>query len=793
MTEAASPLRIWSWLRSPSARRLLALVTVAFGTAALSMEYTPQTGDDLKVGDVAGKSVRASSTFPFKDWEATLARQRKAEAEVQPVFDFDATLVSRLNSRISGAFETARLRQAEALGKDPAGVPPDVLAGISVDFTKLLGLSLGEAAIQRIETAGWSKEIEKAATSMVTSGLSRFIVADKALLPTPSQTLTVIRRLQDSRDQVDLDDYQRILTPEETRRSIQLAAFDPAGPQLDREQLRAAVAIAQAAVRPNFSYNQLITEDARRDARDAVPEVIIQIKRGTALVREGDVITQSQKELLSAQQHAQGSGNTGAFLAFAAFAGLIYVSLYIFAAGFIKKFSTRPRDLEACAFLTLLVMALGRMVVEVSEPLSLTSGLGMTESGLWFIVPVAGGAMLTRILVNSETALIWTLGTSVILGLMMDHQVFYTVFFMISGLTAAGGIAHTKERVNVLRAGFLTGLVNAAAALLISLLQVHLGESQASGVVQPAWDVCFAFIGGNLSAVLVLGLVPMFELFGFVTDYKLLELANLNHPLLRNLMLAAPGTYHHSVIVGSLAENAAESIGCNALQTRVSCYFHDIGKAAKPSYFIENLRDAPNPHDRLAPHQSARILINHMLDGVAIANQYKLPKPIIDGIVMHHGTGIIEYFYAKALEQAGPDMEVDPSDFRYPGELPNSRETGIIFLADRVEAACRTLQDPTQESIRAMIQKLVNSAVMDGQLEHCPLTIREIYRVVDAFTNTLLGIYHHRIEYPGLPVLPPSGDQVPAQGIITLDVASPLGEEKADAADQAPGQPPAEA
>ena len=227
----------------------------------------------------------------------------------------------------------------------------------------------------------------------------------------------------------------------------------------------------------------------------------------------------------------------------------------------------------------------------------------------------------------------------------------------------------------------------------------------------------------------------------------------------------------------SLAEAGAESIGCNALMTRVSCYFHDIGKAVKPNYFIENLRDAPNPHDRLAPHQSARIIINHVLDGQALAKQYKLPKPIVDGIMMHHGTGIIQYFYAKAVEEAGEGMVVDPDDFRYPGELPSTREAGIIFLADRVEAACRTLKDPSRENIRTMIEKLVNGAVTDSQLVNCPITISELYTVVDTFTETLLGIYHHRIEYPGMPVAPPKGDTVSNSSIITLDVAGQNGEE----------------
>jgi hypothetical protein len=287
-------------------------------------------------------------------------------------------------------------------------------------------------------------------------------------------------------------------------------------------------------------------------------------------------------------------------------------------------------------------------------------------------------------------------------------------------------------------------------------------------------------MGGIFSAILVLGLVPMFEQFGFVTDYKLLELANLNHPLLRQLMLRTPGTYHHSVTVASLCEAAAEAVGANALQVKVSCYFHDIGKAVQPKYFIENQGGGPNPHDRLPPKTSAKIIINHVLDGEAIAKQYKLPQPIIDGIVMHHGTGLIRFFYAKALEQAEPGQEVDEADYRYPGQCPTTREAGIIMLADRVEAACRTLKDPSRDNIRKLIQELVNGAVVDGQLMDCPLTVRELYTIVDAFTNTLLGIYHHRIEYPGLPQLPPNVTNKASQTgpIITLEIPNPLNEEE---------------
>jgi hypothetical protein len=280
-----------------------------------------------------------------------------------------------------------------------------------------------------------------------------------------------------------------------------------------------------------------------------------------------------------------------------------------------------------------------------------------------------------------------------------------------------------------------------------------------------------------LNAVLALGIVPAFELFGFVTDYKLLELASLNHPLLRQLMLRAPGTYHHSVIVGTLSEAACETVGANALLARVACYFHDIGKGLKPQYFIENQRDTANRHDRLSPEASAAVIINHVREGGVLALQHKLPRPIVDNIYMHHGTGIIQYFYARAKELAAPEETVDERLFRYPGPKPDSREAGIIMLADKVEAACRTIKEPNEERIRAMIQQIVNSVMTDGQFESCPLTLRELYQIADTFTGVLLGIYHHRIEYPATKAISSGQGRfipVPKQGTITLEIMNPL-------------------
>ncbi|MEL6343940.1 MAG: HDIG domain-containing metalloprotein [Myxococcota bacterium] len=785
-----------SWLREDSARRILALVILSLGVALLVVDHVQTPTRVYQEGDVAEHDVRAPASFPFTDWEQSLEREQQAGASVLLVFDHDADLSRRLQGRVSRAFHGARNRLNEL--RTVAMVEERELTGPELDmvsegFVADLELSLSAEDLQRLRDARWSDEIEQHANGLVALGMQHYIIADRSTLPMDEQPLSVIRLLESGRDELQLDDREQIKTPAEARQIISLHVLEQESSSEAGPAARAALAVARAAVRPNFSYNRLITEERRRDRRAQTPAVIVDVKQGMAIVREGDVVTRQQAEMLEYLASRQdGYGMFGVLMAMIACCAMVFTTLYSFGAGFIQRFSTRAQDVEATAFLTLLTALIARMVIEASEPLSAAIGWGITPDALWYAVPFAGGAMLVRILINAETALLWILGTSVVLGMMMEQHVLYVLFFAISGVTAAASISSTRERLQVLRAGVQTGLINAAIALLISLVQVHLGDTlPAAGPAAgaPLWDVAGAFLGGIGSAFLVLGLVPVFEQFNFVTDFKLLELANLNHPLLRQLMLRAPGTYHHSMTVASLSEAAAEAIGAHALQTRVACYFHDIGKALQPQFFIENQRGGPNPHDRLKPHQSARVIVNHVVDGAAIAEQHNLPQCIMDGILMHHGTSLIKYFYVKAVEQAKDGQEIDENDFRYPGTRPNTREAGIIFLADRVEAACRTIKVPTAHNFRSMIQKLVNDAITDGQLEECPLTVKELYTIVEVFTSTLQGIHHHRIEYPLLPhsdakkkAAPQDQGESPSP-IITLEMANPLAEKQAEKAD----------
>jgi putative nucleotidyltransferase with HDIG domain len=545
----------------------------------------------------------------------------------------------------------------------------------------------------------------------------------------------------------------------------------------DPAAIASAAAIARAAVRTNFSHNVELTEERKATARATVGAVEVEVRRGTRIVAAGDVVSAQQEQMVSAMGRAdEHTGGFGGFVSWLAFVSVVIGVTLAFAQATIRKFASRTRDREALAFALLLVLAFGRLLSSTAAIITLPTLL--EPALLALLVPVAGGAMLVRILVNSESALIWALVASLFTGVLMDATPLMMAWYVVTALIATTAVGPARERLVVLRAGLWCGIGGAVFILVVGALRGQDPTGDDPFTLTVAVMAFFtALAAGLLNAVLALGIVPAFELFGFVTDYKLLELASLNHPLLRQLMLRAPGTYHHSVIVGTLSEAACETIGANALLARVACYFHDIGKGLKPQYFIENQRDTGNRHDRLSPEASAAVIINHVREGGVLALQHQLPRPIVDNIYMHHGTGLIQYFYARAKENAAPGEEVDERLFRYPGPKPDTREAGIIMLADKVEAACRTIREPNEERIRAMIQQIVNGVMTDGQLENCPLTLRELYQIADTFTTVLLGIYHHRIEYPATKEISSGKGRfvpIPKQGTITLEIMNPL-------------------
>lgn len=731
--------------------RVLVLLIVCALCALLVVDYARAPEDALQPGDIAARTVKAPFTFTYAD-HASYERERQRVRDASlPVYLHRADLVDERIEQVARAFDAGR----EALVRFGGSAEKPMLTEelrlhVVQAFLEPIRIQLPEQDIVTLMDAGFSPTAEQLARQLIDVAMrDQVIIGARDQLPRDRRPILVIHLRNGEQTEEILPDFQGILVPEEARQRVSLGRLESnVAPSVDAD---AAAALARALVTPTLQFEALETEERRETAANAIPLALQTIKRGQILFRAGEVVGGDDLEVYNALQEHQGDHDLAMeLLAITLFLGLLFASLYHFASTWLTGFTTRVRDVATVGGLIVLTTLFARVVVASSEGVAAAVGYEAEEQSVWFVVPLAGAATLVRLLLGVPWTMVFTVAASIVCGMVMEQLALPVAFFVISGVAAASAVEHTRERIAVVRAGAVVGVVNAVAVLLIHLVQLYVveGELSLATTMRPFWSMTFAFGGGIASAFLVLGLVPVFESLGFVTDYRLMELANLNHPLLRQLMLRAPGSYHHSVIVGTLAEAGCQAIGANALLAKVASYFHDIGKALKPQYFVENQQGGLNKHQALDPYTSAHVIISHVVDGGRMAREHALPQPILDNIYMHHGSGILQYFYAEACRQAADPSSIDPAAFRYPGPKPNTREAGVIMLADKVEAATRTLKVPDEHNIRQMIGRIVNSVVADGQFSECPLTFEEIHTIADTFATVLVGIYHQRIEYP---------------------------------------------
>jgi putative nucleotidyltransferase with HDIG domain len=356
-----------------------------------------------------------------------------------------------------------------------------------------------------------------------------------------------------------------------------------------------------------------------------------------------------------------------------------------------------------------------------------------------FYIPFCVIPMLTTLLFNQlELSLLITLASSVAIASLAGNHLYLGILFFTSGLLSSILVFGARRRMAIIRAGFFVGLLQVLILFFIDNFRIGLPNRYPTLI-----------INSIASSIIVLGVLPVFEyLFKTVTNISLLELADFHHPLLERMVQEAPGTYHHSLVVGNLSEAACGVVGANALLARVGAYYHDIGKLHKPDYFSENQIMAENRHDTLSPTMSKMVIMNHIKEGAELAKKYKLNPRLIDFILQHHGSSLVYYFYRRALESLEEDQEVKEEGFRYSGPKPNTRETAIVLLADSVEAATRALKDPSPKKVEEVVHKIINNKFIDGQLDECELTLKDLEKISAVFIRILSGIYHNRITYP---------------------------------------------
>ena len=770
--------------------RVLILVLCCAVCSILVVDFARAPEEPLKVGDVAPRTIKAPFTFAYPDHDGFELARAEAVASTPEVFTHQFTIADDLVEKIEDAYDTARglrLEALDALTEDGAAPDAEVVLtdadrrAISDAFRAKLGIEL-ESGINALIDAEFPDEAASLTRLLVVEAMGALIVSDRSVLPADGSPIQVIPLGGGPENQErQVSDLSEVLTLDGGRNKVRSALLNQKT-ALSPELTDVASTIAQALLKTNLIYAPMEMEERRQQAEASVELEFQTVKRGAILFRAGDPVDAQSLQVYDALQARQGEQSLWKELAaIGTFLLLLFAFLYAFGASYLRPFSVDVRDVSAVALLLVMTAAMASFIVASSEGIAALVGFEAEANSVWFLVPVAGGAMLVRQLLSVGWSVVFSVAAAALCGLLMDLEALPVIFFLLSGVAAAGAVEGTRERIAVIRAGLWVGLVSAVFVLSIHFVQLLVAESEIAmaTTMRPLWTMLFAFLGaGLISAMFCLFLVPVFEWVGFVTDYRLMELANLNHPMLMQLLLRAPGSYHHSVNVGMLSEAGCEAIGANALRAKVASYFHDIGKAQKPAYFVENQRDSINKHNGLDPYTSAKIIISHVTDGGRMAREHSLPKPIIDNIYMHHGTGLLQYFYAQAVNEAEDGVHVDEGAFRYPGPKPNTREAGVIMLADKVEAATRTIQHPDEEKIRRMISKIASSVMSDGQFSECPLTFEEIYTVADTFVAVLLGIHHQRIEYPdtasissGVEETQTESTSPPKQAIITLELS----------------------
>ena len=742
---------------------LLALLTSALLAFLLTVDMvSPGPGGSARLspGDIADHDYKAPADIEVVDEAATGERRQAAGDSAPVVYDWDKEWGGHLRTRVDAAFEAARA----ATARDSAEGTPETLQ-LSA-FSEALGAptELPASAAAWLAQRAFSDEDQADLKRVLDPVRSRLIVDDREEFARQAEKRRVIvRELGSEGAESVLEATDAVLASEDARVLVG-DEVESALSERPRSERRALFALAGPLIGPNLSFNLRATDERRQAAEDSVKQVAISLRKGEIIVRDGDPITEAHLLILEdVRKQFSVSNRLGEFVGVAGLVFAVLLAMWHFGATGIERFPSRPRD--AIFLLSTLVLAtLGtkvglfmadvvasspefRSLIERVAQLLALPAVADGESPLYYLIPLAGATMLVRLVQSAETAALFAILAAPLAGLQVGGEISFAVYTLVGSLVAAVGAARVTQRGTLLRAGAAVGLVNVGVIGAIALL----GENPLSvGTLLAAGA---GFGGGCLAGGIVSALAPVIEgVFGYTTDIKLLELANRERPLLRELEIRAPGTYHHSMMVGHLAEKAAEAIGANALLAKVGGYYHDIGKMRRPHFFVENVtvHQGENRHEKLSPSMSARIIQAHVKDGLELGRQYKLAPGIMQGIGEHHGTSIIRFFYEKAKELVDPDKGelVQEHEYRYPGPKPQTREAGILMLADSVEAASRTLADTSPARIQQLVQRTINNYFRDGQLDDCSLTLRDLHAIARSFIDTLSAIRHERIDYP---------------------------------------------
>lgn len=680
------------WFRVAQGLILYAALFLTVSIGILPTQYF------LEEGQISPETIYASRTVT--DHAATsLARNEEAK-KIENIYEHDPLVQGRVINRVTDLLDYLINLPREIPDEDTQALTQEEIIAQILDSEAFPEVTDEETALALLAIPVENIEQTMALTkSLISASLSQGIKEDE-----------VEAQVQ----QITTELYQ--------------AKTDPA-------LMDAIVASLELNYTHNRIFSSEMTEEARQEARNQVEE--IKILKGAKIIDRGDPVTAEHISQLRALGMLHTSVRIGYYL------GLAVLLLVIFAAWGWYLYKFRPQIFANPAR----ILLIGLIILLTLWAAKLFGGL-LFEAGSPYLIPASMAALLLTIIFDVNLAIFFGSSLSLIVAVMAGTEMNVMIFSLLGSIAGAYSVTKVNQRSDLTRAGLLVAGVNILVILGIALTGEGLAWTQSS-VRSTVLDFAMGVGSGILASVFAIGLLPFFEMsFGITTSVRLLELANPNQKPLKRLLLEASGTYHHSILVGNLAEAAAEAVGADPVLARVGSYYHDLGKLTRPYFFIENQFQGSNPHDKIPPSLSSMILTAHVRGGVELANQYKLPPVIKDIIEQHHGDTLIGFFYHRALSERGNKDQLLENKFRYAGPKPQFKEAGIIMLADSVEAAVRSLAQPNQFRVQGMVAKIVQEKLADGQLNQCDLTLKDLNLISEAFVNVLTGIYHKRIAYP---------------------------------------------
>lgn len=649
---------------------------------------------DLEVGEVSKSDIVAPRTVTFIDQKKTEQLEDIAVESASKVYEEDKSLSRRILSEIDNLFNTVLSEQ--------------------INYTK--------EDIEQLKKSTLTKIKEENNIKIGTDDLRLLLKSD----------LEKISDFQSTSKKIMEDILKQRIFPEnlsEVHNDINQLALET---NFTKEYRLVLANILSNYVQPNMILDLEATEDRQEDALKQVEPVKRTVLKGENIIRKGDIVSQDDMRVLEALGLRKPGINYVNLLGV-----LLTLSVLVLLLGFYTKFYATQvweniNQLILVETLIILVVLLAK-IISIFQPAYMV-----------YLVPTAIISILITVLVDTRIALVITAFTSFLIALVFGSLYIAAAAAFVGGIVGIISVSDVSQRSDLIRAGFNVSLVLVVFITGLTLMDFS------NNWIELIWSIVMGVLNGIFVAILANGLLPYLEsIFNLTSSVKLLELSNPSHPLLKRLLVEAPGTYHHSIIVGNLAENAADKIGADSLLTRVGAYFHDIGKLKRPYFFSDNQFGGDNPHDKISPNLSSLIIKSHVKDGLEMAEKHNLPKAVKDIIEQHQGTGLISFFYGEALKESKHD-NINESDFRYDGPKPQSKEAALIMLADTVEAAVRSknFSKNNHNRIEIFVKELIKEKLNDGQLEESSLTLKELDLIADSFVQILTGIYHQRVEYP---------------------------------------------